>query len=116
MPLDRVQQVARGRVWTGADAKDRGLVDELGGFWTAVDEAKRLSGIPAATRVTFRPYPAPRGLFGELARLGDRSTTVLRAVNTMTAILESPLVQAMLGVIHAGVAGEPEFRAAGLPN
>ena len=45
LPLERVQQVARGRVWTGADAKERGLVDELGGFWTAVADVKRLAGI-----------------------------------------------------------------------
>ena len=35
LPLDKVRDVARGRVWSGADAKTRGLVDGLGGFWTA---------------------------------------------------------------------------------
>ena len=35
LPLAQVQDVARGRVWTGADAKTHGLVDGLGGFWTA---------------------------------------------------------------------------------
>src|SRR5262249_28034089 len=44
LPLSRVLEIARGRVWTGADAKERGLVDELGGFWTAVDDAKKLGG------------------------------------------------------------------------
>ena len=47
MPIDRVQDVARGRVWTGADALERGLVDELGGFWAAVDDVKMLAGIDA---------------------------------------------------------------------
>src|SRR5262245_55622086 len=45
LPIERVREVARGRVWTGADAKERGLVDELGGFWTAVADAKMLAGI-----------------------------------------------------------------------
>jgi protease-4 len=116
MPLDRVREVARGRVWTGADAKERGLVDELGGFWTAVDEAKRLSGIPANSRVTFRVYPAPRGFFGELTRLGDRSAAVVQAMNGLSGILESPVVRALLGAIRAGISDGPEFRAVGLPE
>src|SRR6185312_6894906 len=40
MSVQEVDAVARGRVWTGADAKDRGLVDELGGLRTAVERAK----------------------------------------------------------------------------
>jgi protease-4 len=40
---ERVQEIARGRVWTGAQAKELGLVDELGGFYTAVDRAKALA-------------------------------------------------------------------------
>ena len=37
MTVEAVDAVARGRVWTGADALDRGLVDELGGLRTAID-------------------------------------------------------------------------------
>ena len=36
--------MARGRVWTGADALERGLVDELGGLRTAINRAKVLAG------------------------------------------------------------------------
>ncbi|MGH3383314.1 MAG: signal peptide peptidase SppA [Nocardioidaceae bacterium] len=39
MPVDALREVAKGRVWTGADAADRGLVDELGGLSHAVDIA-----------------------------------------------------------------------------
>ena len=35
-PIDEVRGVAEGRVWTGADARERGLVDQLGGFPTAL--------------------------------------------------------------------------------
>jgi protease-4 len=51
MSVDDVHEVARGRVWTGADAKERGLVDELGGLRTAIDRAKTLAGIDADTDV-----------------------------------------------------------------
>ena len=42
-PRDRVDEIARGRVWTGADAKERGLVDELGGLRVALDVARAAS-------------------------------------------------------------------------
>ena len=41
---ERVQEIAKGRVWTGVQAKELGLVDKLGGFYDAVAEAKRLGG------------------------------------------------------------------------
>jgi len=41
-----VDEVARGRVWTGADAAERGLVDELGGLRRAVEVARDLANLP----------------------------------------------------------------------
>jgi protease IV len=54
---ERVDEVARGRVWTGADAKDRGLVDELGGLALAVAIARDRGGLPPATEPEVRLYP-----------------------------------------------------------
>jgi len=51
LPIDRVRQIARGHVWTGAQAKQLGLVDELGGFYEAVDKAKALAGITGDARL-----------------------------------------------------------------
>jgi protease-4 len=53
-----VDAVARGRVWTGADAVERGLVDELGGLRTAVRRAKVLAGLDEDTEVRVINYPA----------------------------------------------------------
>jgi protease-4 len=47
MEVDRVEEIARGRVWTGRQALERGLVDELGDFQTAVDKARSLAGLDA---------------------------------------------------------------------
>lgn len=116
MPLETVQQVARGRVWTGADAKARGLVDELGGFWTAVDDAKRLGKIPPQTRVSFKLYPRPRGLFGELSNLTGGSSAALQALNGLSAILDSTLVRSFMDVVRASRDGSMEMRASGLPG
>jgi protease-4 len=48
---ERVHEIARGHVWTGAQAKQLGLVDELGGFYDAVDKAKQLAGIKGDARL-----------------------------------------------------------------
>ena len=52
----QVEEVARGRVWTGADALARGLVDELGGVEAAAAHARRRAGLPASAPL--RPYPS----------------------------------------------------------
>jgi protease-4 len=54
---EAVEDVARGRVWTGADAKERHLVDELGGFGTALALAKAAAGIAADSDVTLKTFP-----------------------------------------------------------
>ncbi|MDD4866683.1 MAG: signal peptide peptidase SppA [Mycobacterium sp.] len=58
MSTDAVEAVARGRVWTGADALERGLVDELGGFRSAVRRAKTLAGLDADADVRLVGYPS----------------------------------------------------------
>jgi protease-4 len=57
MSVEDVDAVARGRVWTGADALERGLVDELGGLRTAIDRAKVLAGFDADTDVKLVSLP-----------------------------------------------------------
>ncbi len=52
-------RLRQGRVWTGAQAKDRGLVDEFGGLDKAIEVAKQLAKIPADKGVerVILPYP-----------------------------------------------------------
>jgi protease IV len=57
LPPERVHEIARGRVWTGADALDRGLVDELGGLDRAVELAWAKAGLPAGETPRRRPVP-----------------------------------------------------------
>src|SRR5262249_27458652 len=57
-PVDQIEPIAQGRVWTGAKAKELGLVDELGGLDAAVAEAKQLGGLPATSHLEVDP-PAP---------------------------------------------------------
>jgi protease-4 len=62
MPVERVDQLARGRVWTGAQARHHGLVDALGGLDRAIALAKERAGISADTAVEVVTYPARRTL------------------------------------------------------
>ena len=57
MSIAEVDAVARGRIWTGADAKERGLVDELGGLRDAVRRAKVLAGLDADAEVSLVGLP-----------------------------------------------------------
>lgn len=51
LPVARVQEIAKGRVWTGAQARELGLVDEVGGFYQAVEKAKSLAGLKGDVRL-----------------------------------------------------------------
>jgi protease IV len=57
--IEDVNSIAQGRVWTGAQAKERGLVDEIGGLEKAVEIAKQLANLPADKDVRRVVYPAP---------------------------------------------------------
>jgi protease-4 len=57
MSVADVDAVARGRIWTGADARERGLVDELGGLRQAVCRAKVLAGLAADAEVSLVGLP-----------------------------------------------------------
>lgn len=56
---DHVHEVARGRVWTGRDARERGLVDELGGLRRAVELARHRGGLPADAEARSWPRVTP---------------------------------------------------------
>lgn len=55
MPIEKIQEIAEGRVWTGEDAKKLNLVDELGGINQAVEKAASLAEL---TEYSIQSYPA----------------------------------------------------------
>jgi protease IV len=69
----RVDELGQGRVWTGAQARENGLVDELGGLDAAVRAAKEEAGIPEAENVQLVFYPEREGFLGRVQQyLGAR--------------------------------------------
>jgi protease IV len=59
MTQEQVHEIARGRVWTGADAAGIGLVDQLGGLDDAIALARRKAGLPDSTPVRGYPRTTP---------------------------------------------------------
>jgi len=68
LTAERVNDIGRGRVWTGAQAKENGLVDELGGFMAATLAAKTAAGIDAKQEVELVYYPRRKSL---VERIGE---------------------------------------------
>ena len=57
LTADQVEAVAKGRVWSGEDARKSGLVDELGGYDVALRLAKEAAKIPADKTFKLAVYP-----------------------------------------------------------
>ncbi len=116
LPLATVLQIARGRVWTGADAKERGLVDDLGGFWVAVDTVKKLAGISPSSNVVFVPYPKPKGWLEAFAEAFGQSGESVKALQGLSTLMQAPAVRALITAVQEAPTGHVELKAVGLPG
>ena len=96
---EQIDAVGQGRVWTGKQAKQLGLVDELGGLDRALALAKQRAGIPQDQEVELVVYPPKRSIYEILANpfgRSERAAAILtllglgdqRMVNTLTAPLQ----------------------------
>jgi protease-4 len=74
MPLERVDQLGRGHVYTGDAAKELGLVDSLGGFGSALARARQLAGLTPDAEVIIRPQ-RPSNLLQYVLGAGVEATT-----------------------------------------
>jgi len=87
LSADEIDAVARGRIWSGADAKAVGLVDELGGFDTAVALAKEAAGVDDGAPHALIPFPRRKSgfeAFMEAFEEGD----FLEAGQTLVRLME----------------------------
>lgn len=69
MEPDEVKKIGGGRVWTGAQALEIGLVDELGGLYEAAVAAKKAVGLEPDATVSLKLFPAQKTLAEQLAQL-----------------------------------------------
>ena len=75
IPKEDVDKIGKGRVWTGSQAKEINLVDEIGGLSTAIKAAKRLAGIAEDEDVRLVVWPKRISFFGSL--FGRREARLL---------------------------------------
>jgi protease-4 len=106
LPKDKVLSLAKGRIWTGEDAKALGLVDELGGFATALRLARQAAKIPDDEPVRFKVYPERKSLLKQLlaGEWAGRGEAVLQAAADVTGSLQ-PLFRAAESV---GLTAQPD--------
>jgi protease IV len=84
MTVEAVDKIGKGRVWSGAQAKELGLVDELGGLDRAIEIAKQLSNIPAGESVHIVRYPEEKSFFQQfLEREKDNNMSESQSLDSM---------------------------------
>ena len=96
---DDVEPLAQGRVWTGAQAKQNGLVDEIGGIDRAIELVKQKAHIAASEKITLVPYPPRRNL---LQVLLDRDTDLTSIESRMVDSRIAAKVKDLLGNLPLG--------------
>ena len=94
LPVERVREIAKGRVWTGEQAKAIGLVDHLGGFYDAVDRAKALARIDG--EVKLKRFGGPESPFEVLGRSLGMTEASLRTVAASAWILGDPAAKGLM--------------------
>ncbi len=98
-PFGKMEELAQGRVWMGAQAKKNGLIDELGGLDKALELVKKRANIPAGDRITLVPFPPKRNLFEVIA---SRSVSDLPELDSKLEARISKLLGIPVGVWKDG--------------
>lgn len=87
LPLEDVLEMAKGRIWTGAEAKELGLVDELGGVDVALRLAREAIGLDPNAPIRVKRFPRRRSAWELLfAKRGERAA--LAALTRSLAVLQ----------------------------
>lgn len=94
LPVDRVREIAKGHVWTGVQARQLGLVDQIGGFYDAVDKAKQLAGLTGEPRLRrMSPNASP---FEALEKMLGVSASSARTLAAAAWVFSDPRAKGIL--------------------
>ncbi len=96
LSLAEVDEIARGRVWSGEDALERGLVDELGGLTAAISKARELAEIEEDVDIRLKTFPMNEGGFPFFSASSSASVAELKAIGQLAGLINDPEVQALL--------------------
>ncbi|MGI9179534.1 MAG: signal peptide peptidase SppA [Longimicrobiaceae bacterium] len=114
MTREQVHEIARGRIWSGTDARRLGLVDELGGMSTALRLAREVAGIAPDADVHLKVYAEEKPFLKRLLGMRPESSEPAAASVLATSLLDAaePLLRearraGLLG--HPGVLSMPDI-------
>lgn len=98
--VEEITPLAQGRVWLGSQAKERGLVDELGGFDVALATLKKKANIPESDKLKIYVYPGKVSFFEMLTSLesssmGGAGMEKLLQGTPLEPLAASPLLKAL---------------------
>lgn len=115
LDLETVRQIAKGRIWTGADALEIGLVDELGGYDVALAQIRDVLGLEEDAPIRLRRYPPERTVWEALFNPSKESSesaairSLMRSVRTVQPLVrqlkEAGLVEQKPGLFMEGAWG-----------
>jgi protease-4 len=89
MEIEKVLDVAKGRIWTGEDAKEHGLVDELGGFDVALRLARTEAGLKPDAAIKVAVFPRPKKLIETLLKRGPDSSEPRAEIAAANQVLQT---------------------------
>jgi protease-4 len=95
LPKEKVLEIAKGRIWTGEDAMAIGLVDELGGFDTAVQAVKKSIHVADGDDINLKVFPRRKKLYELFLPRATASSETDASAQVLAAMLQSvqPLAQ-----------------------
>jgi protease-4 len=98
LPPARVSQIAKGRVWTGAQAKALGLVDSLGGLPQAVERAKALAGVTGEAQL--KTFSTRQNPFAAIARLFGAGADSARILSSAGDLARDPDLRNLVNALQ----------------
>lgn len=102
LPKERVLEIAKGRIWSGENAKKLGLVDELGGYDTALKLAKKAANIPESDEVKIVVFPHKKTLWQTLVSRGGAENSEKEGQGADEALVQMlRAVQPAMRQLHA---------------
>jgi protease-4 len=109
LPIERVQEIAKGRIWSGEMAKEIGLVDETGGLIAAINKAKVLAGFKAEDRATIRlrlHEASPFDLLSRAMTSAQLSSGERQALEALATVVGRKRAEALLDQVRQ-LSGKP---------
>ena len=102
IPEEKVDEIGKGKVWTGRQALEHGLVDRLGSFWDALDAARGLGKLPPDAPWEEVPEPKPSP-----APLGKPKKSLIQYALESLELLSHPGGLALCPLFPGGASGHP---------